>query len=130
MSFDLSTTYERALLRPLVLPPTNINATNESANLSEESQWRVSTHIFLGTDDRDETAAWPPAKFNDDPSNIPNHEAYNIPYNPASKKANSSQFKLYSDSKQSNESNVPPPKLVAKRYIPTKQVNKPEISHF
>ncbi|PNP75774.1 hypothetical protein FNYG_10852 [Fusarium nygamai] len=126
MSFDLSTTYERALLRPLVLPPTDTNATNELANLSEESQWRASTHIFRGTDDRDETAAWPPAKFNDDPSNIPNEEAYNIPYNPASKKANSSEFKLYSDSEQSKTSNVPPPNSVAKRYIPTNQVNKSE----
>ncbi|CCT63696.1 uncharacterized protein FFB20_02851 [Fusarium fujikuroi] len=126
MSFDLSTTYERALLRPLVLPSTDINATNEPANLSEESQWRASTHIFRGTDDRDETAAWPPAKFNDDPSNIPNDEAYNIPYDPASKKANSSEFKLYSESEKNKTSNVPPPKLVAKRYIPTNHVNKSE----
>ncbi|RBR02685.1 hypothetical protein FVER53263_21041 [Fusarium verticillioides] len=101
MSFHLSTTYEWALLRPLVLPPTDTNTTNEPATLSEESQWRASTHIFRGTDDRDETAAWPPAKFNDDPSNIPNDEAYNIPYDPASKKASSSVFKLYSDSEQS-----------------------------
>ncbi|KAI1011528.1 hypothetical protein LB504_002217 [Fusarium proliferatum] len=126
MSFDLSTTYERALLRPLVLPSTDANATNELANLSEESQWRASTHIFWGTDDRDETAAWPPARFNDDPSNIPNDEAYNIPYDPASKKANSSEFKLFSDSVQNNASDVPPPKLVAKRYIPANQVNKSE----
>ncbi|KAG9504830.1 hypothetical protein J7337_004808 [Fusarium musae] len=126
MSFHLSTTYERALLRPLVLPPTDTNATNEPATLSEESQWRASTHIFRGTDDRDETAAWPPAKFNDDPSNIPNDEAYNIPYDPASKKASSSVFKLYSDSEQSKTSTVPPPRLIAKRYIPTKQVNKSE----
>ncbi|EWG45012.1 hypothetical protein FVEG_05956 [Fusarium verticillioides 7600] len=126
MSFHLSTTYERALLRPLVLPPTDTNTTNEPATLSEESQWRASTHVFLGTDDRDETAAWPPAKFNDDPSNIPNDEAYNIPYDPASKKASSSVFKLYSDSEQSKASTVPPPRLVAKRYIPTKQVNKSE----
>ncbi|ENH63245.1 hypothetical protein FOC1_g10009140 [Fusarium oxysporum f. sp. cubense race 1] len=124
MSFDLSTTYERALLRPLVLPPIDPTATNESAGLSEGSKWRASTHIFRGTEDRDETDAWPPAKFNDDPSNIPNDEAYNIPYDTASKKANSSIFKLYSDSGQSNKSNVPPPKLVAKRYIPTNQVNK------
>jgi pimeloyl-ACP methyl ester carboxylesterase len=82
--------------------------------------------VFLGTDDRDETAAWPPAKFNDDPSNIPNDEAYNIPYDPTSKKASSSVFKLYSDSEQSNTSTVPPPKLIAKRYIPTKQVEKSE----
>ncbi|RKL35775.1 hypothetical protein BFJ72_g8475 [Fusarium proliferatum] len=126
MSFDLSTTYERALLRPLVLPSTDTNATNESANLSEESQWRASIHIFRGTDDRDETAAWPPAKFNDDPSNIPNDEAYNIPYDPASKKANSSEFKLYSESEKNKTSNVPPSKLVTKRYIPTNQVNKSE----
>ncbi|EXA48658.1 hypothetical protein NW756_010328 [Fusarium oxysporum] len=124
MSFDLSTTYERALLRPLVLPPIDPTATNESAGLSEGSKWRASTHIFRGTEDRDETDAWPPAKFNDDPSNIPNDEAYNIPYDTASKKANSSIFKLYSDSGQSNKSNVPPPRLVAKRYIPTNQVNK------
>ncbi|KAG7415913.1 Alpha/Beta hydrolase protein [Fusarium sp. MPI-SDFR-AT-0072] len=124
MSFDLSTTYERALLRPLVLPPIDPTATNESAGLSEGSKWRASTHIFRGTEDRDETDAWPPAKFNDDPSNIPNDEAYNIPYDTASKKANSSIFKLYSDSWQSNKSNVPPPKLVAKRYTPTNQVNK------
>ncbi|CVK88354.1 hypothetical protein FPRO04_07086 [Fusarium proliferatum] len=125
MSFDLTTTYERTLLRPLVLPTDN-NATNELANLSEESQWRASAHIFRGTDDRDETAAWPPAKFNDDPSSIPNDEAYNIPYDPVSKKANSSEFKLYSDSEQSKTSNVPPPKLVAKRYIPRDQANKSE----
>ncbi|KAI1014863.1 hypothetical protein LB503_004015 [Fusarium chuoi] len=126
MSFDLSTTYERALLRPLVLPPTDTNATNESANLSEDSQWRASTHIFRGTDDRDETAAWPPARFNEDPSCIPNDEAYNIPYDPASKKANSGEFKLYSDSEKNKASNVPTPKLIAKRYIPTNQVNKSE----
>ncbi|KAI1054421.1 hypothetical protein LB506_010625 [Fusarium annulatum] len=125
MSFDLTTTYERTLLRPLVLPTDN-NATNELANLSEESQWRASAHIFRGSDDRDETAAWPPAKFNDDPSSIPNDEAYNIPYDPVSKKANSSEFKLYSDSEQSKTSNVPPPKLVAKRYIPRDQANKSE----
>ncbi|CZR37400.1 uncharacterized protein FPRO_02340 [Fusarium proliferatum ET1] len=125
MSFDLTTTYERTLLRPLVLPTDN-NATNELANLSEESQWRASAHIFRGTDDRDETAAWPPAKFNDDPSSIPNDEAYNIPYDPVSKKANSSEFKLYSDSEQSKTSNVPPPKLVAKRYIARDQANKSE----
>ncbi|KAF5665632.1 alpha beta hydrolase family domain-containing protein [Fusarium denticulatum] len=124
MSFDLSTTYERALLRPLVLPPTDINATNESANLSEEPQWRTSTHIFRGTDDRDETAAWPPANFSDNPSNIPNDEAYNIPYNSASKKANSSELQLHANSEKSRTSNFPPPKLVAKRYIPTNQVNK------
>ncbi|EWZ41079.1 Alpha/Beta hydrolase protein [Fusarium oxysporum Fo47] len=124
MSFDLSTTYERALLRPLVLPPIDPTVTNESAGLSEGSKWRASTHIFRGTEDRDETDAWPPAKFNDDPSNIPNDEAYNIPYDTASKKANSSMFKLHSDSGRSNKSNVPPPKLVAKRYIPTNQVNK------
>ncbi|KAF5624960.1 hypothetical protein F52700_9335 [Fusarium sp. NRRL 52700] len=123
MSFDLSTSYERALLRPLVLPPTEANATNEPENLSEESQWRASTHVFRGTDDRDETTAWPPAKFNDDPSNIPNDEKYNIPYDPASKKTNSSEFKLYSNSGKSKASNVPPPKLVASRYIPTNQVN-------
>ncbi|KAG5809143.1 hypothetical protein H9Q74_006730 [Fusarium xylarioides] len=126
MSFDLSTTYERALLRPLVLPPTDTNPTNEPANLSEESQWRASTHIFRGTDDRDETAARPPAKFNDDPPSIPNDEAYNIPYDPASKKGSSSVFNLYSDPVKSKTSNVPPPKLVAKRYIPTTQVNKSE----
>ncbi|KAF5562700.1 hypothetical protein FNAPI_3019 [Fusarium napiforme] len=126
MSFDLSTACERALLRPLVLPPTDTNATNEPANLSVESQWRASTHVFKGTDDRDETAAWPPAKFNNDPSNIPNDEAYNIPYDPASKKAKSSEFKLYSDSDKTKRSNVPPPKLVAKRYIPANQVNKSE----
>ncbi|KAF4442617.1 hypothetical protein FACUT_1929 [Fusarium acutatum] len=126
MSFDLSTTYERALLRPLDLPSTDTNATNEPANLSEESQWRASTHIFRGTGDRDETVAWPPAKLNDDPSNIPNDETYNIPYSPASKKANDSNFKLYSDLEQRKASNVLPPKLVAKRYIPTTQVNKSE----
>jgi hypothetical protein len=119
MSFDLSTTYERALLRPLVLPPIDPTVTNESAGLSEGSKWRASTHIFRGTEDRDETDAWPPAKFNDDPSNIPNDEAYNIPYDTASKKANSSMFKLHSDSGQSNKSNVPPPKLVAKRNEPS-----------
>ncbi|KAF4948854.1 hypothetical protein FGADI_9344 [Fusarium gaditjirri] len=127
MSFNLSTTYERALLRSLILPPTETNTTSESANLSEVSQWRASTHVFRGTGDRDETAAWPPAKFNDDPSNIPNDEAYNIPYDPASKNASSSVFKLYSNSAQSQTSNVPLPKLVAKRYIPTNQVDKPGV---
>ncbi|KAF5613658.1 uncharacterized protein FTJAE_13868 [Fusarium tjaetaba] len=126
MSFDLSTAYKRALLRPLVLPLTDINATNEPATLSEEPQWRASTHIFLGIDDRDETAAWPPAKFNDDPSNIPNDEAYNIPYDPASKKASTSVFKLYSDSEQRKTSTVQPPKLAAKRYFPKKQAEKSE----
>ncbi|KAH7248629.1 Alpha/Beta hydrolase protein [Fusarium redolens] len=123
MSFNLSTTYDRALLRPLVLPPKDPNATNEPANLCDESQWRASTHTFRGTDDRDETAAWPPAKFNDDPSNIPDDEAYNIPYHANSKKANDGIFKLYSDSEQSKRSSVPLPKLVAKRYIPANQAN-------
>ncbi|KAF5570081.1 hypothetical protein FPANT_13819, partial [Fusarium pseudoanthophilum] len=82
-------------------------------------------NVSEGTDNRDETAAWPPAKFNDDPSSIPNDEAYNIPYDPASKKAKSSVFELYSDLEQTKRSDVPPPKLVAKRYLPTNQVNKP-----
>ncbi|KAF4334285.1 hypothetical protein FBEOM_11870 [Fusarium beomiforme] len=124
MSFEISTKYERALLRPLVLPPNNRDATNEPVGLYNDSQWRASTHIFLGTDDRDETAAWPPREFKDNPSNIPNDEAYNIPYDASTKKARNTTFKLYSDKESARQaSSVPPPKLVVKRYVPTNQAN-------
>ncbi|KAF9765090.1 hypothetical protein IL306_002678 [Fusarium sp. DS 682] len=126
MSFELSATYKRALLRPLVLPPNEheLDATNESASFSDESQWQASTHVFRGTDDRVEAAAWPPSKFNDDPSSIPNDEAYNIPYDPSSKKTKDATFKLSWDQERTQKtSNVPPPKLVAKRYIPNKPAN-------
>ncbi|KAJ4243851.1 hypothetical protein NW762_014731 [Fusarium torreyae] len=128
MSFELVTSYERPLLRPLVLPasrskekPTTLIPDTQS---SRSQLWHASTHIFVGTDDRDESPAWPPAKFNDDPANIPNDEKYDIPYYSASAKSSSTGFQLYVNSEEEQKtSKVPPPSLVAKRYVPTSTTN-------
>ncbi|KAL6364200.1 hypothetical protein LRP88_02116 [Fusarium phalaenopsidis] len=95
------------------------------AKRTRSQPWRSSTHIFNGTDDRDESAAWPPTKFRDDPASIPSDEAYNIPYDAANCQAGSAEgFKLYADQKKDLKiSKVPPPTLVAKRYVPTEKAN-------
>ncbi|KAI1854762.1 hypothetical protein JX266_000880 [Neoarthrinium moseri] len=132
MSFELVTSYKRSLLRPLVVPAGDL--LQDSTNLYQDPQsfqsqsWRASTHIFSGTDDRDESTAWPPTNFRDDPARIPNNEAHDIPYDASSLKArNERNFKLYADqAKNSEASKVPPPRLVAKRYLPTDQANDSE----
>ncbi|KAF4958076.1 hypothetical protein FSARC_11112 [Fusarium sarcochroum] len=123
MSFELLTSYERPLLRPLVLPASH--PTKEPTTLNSDTQsfqtrlWRVSTHIFDGTGDREDSLAWPPAKFNDNPAGIPSDETYNVPYNAASAKTSKNGFQLYANQEKAKESTkVPPSKLVAKRYVP------------
>ncbi|KAJ3529970.1 hypothetical protein NM208_g9530 [Fusarium decemcellulare] len=122
MSFDLVTSYERPLLRPLVLPAGDPTQESTVLHLGTQSQlWRASTHVFHGTDDRDESAAWPPTRFGDDPASIPSNEAYNISYDAANlQPRNAGEFKLYNDQIEGQKiSQVPPPRLVAKRYVPT-----------
>lgn len=126
MSFELATSYTRPLLRPLIIPPAHAEQVSTPLHVGTQSQlWRCSTHIFNGTDDRDESAAWPPSKFRDDPASIPSDEAYNIPYDAANRQAGSAEaFKLYADQRKNLKiSKVPPPRLVAKRYIPTNKAN-------
>lgn len=126
MSFELATSYTRPLLRPLVIPPTHSEQVSTTLRVGTPSQpWRSSTHIFNGTDDRSESAAWPPSKFGDDAAGIPSDEAYNIPYDAANSQAgNAEAFELFADQKKNlKASKVPPPRLVAKRYIPTDKAN-------
>ncbi|KAL2670249.1 hypothetical protein Neosp_014716 [[Neocosmospora] mangrovei] len=126
MSFELVTSYSRPLLRSLVIPPTHPEQVSTALHGGIRSQpWRSSTHFFNGTDDRDESAAWPPTKFGDGPAGIPSDEAYNIPYDAAnSQTGNAEAFELFAEqTKDVKASKVPPPRLVAKRYVPTEKAN-------
>ena len=126
MSFELETSYTRPLLRPLIVLPAHPEQVSTTLHVGTQSQpWRSSTHIFNGTDDRDESAAWPPSRFKDDPASIPSDEAYNLPYDAANCQARSIEaFELYADhTKDLKTSKVPPPRLVAKRYVPTEKAN-------
>ncbi|KAI8711176.1 hypothetical protein NCS52_01493200 [Fusarium sp. LHS14.1] len=126
MSFALVTSYTRPLLRPIVIPPTHSEQVSTTLRVGTPSQpWRSSTYIFNGTKDRSESAAWPPSKFGDDPAGIPSDEAYNIPYDAAkSQTGNAEAFELFAEqTKDVKASKVPPPRLVAKRYVPTEKAN-------
>ncbi|KAL3956527.1 hypothetical protein ACCO45_009373 [Purpureocillium lilacinum] len=122
MSFERITTYKRSILRPLVVSSSSVGLKTTSVDsqlrCSRSQPWQESTHIFIGTGDRDESAAWPPTKFADDPTNIPDSDRHNIPYDIASAEPRQQDFKLYSDRTQKG-SDVPPPRIVVKRYIPT-----------
>lgn len=126
MSFELVTSYQRPILRSLVLPAHDQSQSIRLPPISSFTSshaWISSTHVFSGTGDRDESGAWPAAKFKDDPADIPDDNGHNVPYNAASAKASDGhKFTLYNDhSKFTNVSSVSPPLLVAKRYAPTKK---------
>ncbi|OAQ78550.1 alpha/beta hydrolase family domain-containing protein [Purpureocillium lilacinum] len=129
MSFERVTTYKRSILRPLVVSSSSVGpkttGVDSQLRLSRSQPWQESTHIFIGTGDRDESDAWPPTKFSDDPTNIPDSDRHNIPYDIASAESRQQDFKLYSDRTQKG-SNVLPPRIVVKRYIPTAKADNGE----
>lgn len=127
MSFTASREYQRAILRPLQLSATVQSAQFPIAQTRFQSEtssaaWRATTHVFTGTEHREVNRAWPPSSFEQDPSAIPDDDKYNVPYDPQSTSGQQGLYHLYDprDPEKTTEAGrVPPPSLVAKRYIPT-----------
>lgn len=121
MSFEITRPYPRAILRPLQLArnptPTLPDA---KTNTEVSSLWTATAHSFFGTKDRAIPRSWPPSRFGEDPSALPDDDKYNV-YGPATPTSQSGIYRMYKSQNKSQQAHeaVPVPRLAAKRYIPT-----------
>ncbi|KAM0718765.1 hypothetical protein Q7P37_005836 [Cladosporium fusiforme] len=123
MSFSASRKYERAILEPINVPvcqsiSDNGSLENARAVPSDAPVWTSTTHIFSGTTIRTHQPCWPPAKFDQDPAGIPDigkGKAFR-----GNATAKEGVYHMYGEIEPSvaEDANVPPPRLVAKRYLP------------
>ena len=128
MSFAIEREYPRAVLRPLIIADSQTQTTlPHDRPPSTSTAWHATVHTFAGTGDREVPRCWAPSRFTDDPSMIPDDDRFDILYDASSTGADEDEssrktmYQLYrpiDSQKQTNETIVPIPQLVAKRYIP------------
>lgn len=123
MSFSASRKYERAILEPINVPVCQSISDNGSLNNaravpSDAPLWTSTTHTFSGTTNRTHQPCWPPAKFDQDPAGIPDIGKGKAFRGHAT--AKEGVYHMYGETEPlvAEDANVPPPRLVAKRYLP------------
>lgn len=126
MSFSTSRKYGRSILDPINIsacPPAFDNSKSracESAPTAARS-WTSTTHTFVGTLNRLSTSSWPPSKFDQDPAGIPRDakpERITLHSDTGDNTGENAVYRLYGDVESSSVHGPPPPRLVAKRYLP------------
>lgn len=120
--------YSRPILRPISVASESLINESYRSSPTTSPLWKATTHTFTGTINREPSTAWPPDKFHLDPIAIPDDSAHNIPYDPKSAEHASSNedgvYQMYEHKVQQSlchREQVPPPRIVVKRYIPIMQ---------
>lgn len=128
MSFEPVREYRNAILRPIAAPlnPPSTHCEFATYNLRPSpmsSAWTATTHTFVGTANRAVAACWPPENFNKDPKDIPDGPKYNVLLQSREATYKSTTYQMYdvdNEAHKTTSSDVPPPRITVKRYIPCK----------
>lgn len=134
MSFFTIRDYSRPILQPISLEtrpkvqhsrqPTSQPKLPQLPSVS--NSWTSTTHSFLGTTSRVSPSSWPPSKFNQNPADIRDDPAYDIPYDaetakhfePGSAKGVYQMYASDDRAPKDEQHEVPAPQIVVKRYVP------------